>query len=67
MSRDKPKTPSRKGILRACRIEKKAKAEQRQNKRNKRTDEEQIALLDKKGYRAEKERKRLLERIENGK
>lgn len=59
MSREKPKTPSRKGIARAYRLEKRKKAEERQARRDSRSNKEQLALLDKNGYRAEKERKKL--------
>ena len=46
----------------ALKKEKRQKAENRKEQRSKRTDKEQLALLDSKGYKAERERARLEKR-----
>ena len=66
MSKDKPKVPSQKGILRAKREEKRKQAVTRQQKRGQRSDKEQLLELDRKlgvGKGANKERDRLYSRM----
>ena len=70
MSREKPKTPTTKGIARAKRQQKLVEAQKRKEDRSSRSHKEQLKVLDKRlGKRqgAHRERERLTELIKMSK